>query len=91
MMSRKVSVPERLRFAEPDGGMFLWCAADVETDALLPLAVDRGVAFVPGTAFAVGTDHRRSLRLSFATASPDELDEAVRRLAAALDAHRSTV
>lgn len=77
---------DRLRFTEPDGGMFLWCAADVDTSELLERAVERGVAFVPGRAFAVAEDHARSLRLSFATASPDELDVAVGRLSAAFDA-----
>ena len=66
--------------------MFVWCATDVDTSDLLPRAVDAGVAFVPGRAFAVGEDHARSLRLSFATAPPAELDEAVRRLASAFEA-----
>ncbi|HYD10077.1 MAG TPA: PLP-dependent aminotransferase family protein [Acidimicrobiales bacterium] len=78
---------DRLRCSEPDGGMFLWCATDVDTTALLPTAIEHGVAFVPGRAFAVGTDHTQRLRLSFATAAPDELDEAVSRLASAFD-HR---
>jgi 2-aminoadipate transaminase len=77
---------ERFRFVEPDGGMFVWCSTDVDTSALLAPAVDRGVAFVPGRAFAVDDDHARSLRLSFATAAPSELDEAVRRLASAMAA-----
>lgn len=77
---------DRVHFVEPHGGMFVWCATDVDTSEVLPAAVDAGVAFVPGRAFAVGagTDHARSLRLSFATATPDEMDEAVRRLASVL-------
>lgn len=83
---------DRFAFAEPDGGMFVWghlTDATVDTRHVLPVAVDHGMAFVPGRAFAVSGAHPSSLRLSFATASPAELDEGVARLAAALDAYAS--
>jgi 2-aminoadipate transaminase len=77
----------RLAFQRPDGGMFLWgrLTGEVEAVPLLAAAVERGVAFVPGDAFYTGAGDPRTLRLSFATASPAELDEGVARLAAALD------
>jgi 2-aminoadipate transaminase len=55
-----------------------------DTDALLVAALGHGVAFVPGSAFSVDRRGGRGLRLSFATASPRQLDEAVSRLVAAL-------
>ncbi len=87
----------RLAFAEPDGGMCVWARVTgpaVDTTALLARALDAGVAFVPGRAFAVadrpgGTGagaHADHLRLSFATPQPDELREAARRLAVAAGA-----
>lgn len=84
---------DRLAFADPEGGMFLWArlsddlAPGVEGTDLLHRALEHRVAFVPGSAFAVepGT-HRRAIRLSFANGSPTELVEAVDRLAAALGA-----
>jgi 2-aminoadipate transaminase len=78
---------ERTVVSEPAGGMFLWLdLPGVDTDALLPVAIEHGTAFVPGSAFAV--DDRRSgqLRLSFATADPAGLAEGARRLATALGA-----
>jgi 2-aminoadipate transaminase len=76
---------DRLELHRPDGGMFLWGRIPgVDTEALLHRAVEEGVAFVPGTAFAVDGRPTDALRLSFATQAPDELDEAVRRLARAL-------
>ena len=77
---------DQLRFHPPSGGMFVWAefVDDVDTQQLLPSAVARGVAYVPGQAFAVGTDHHRCLRLSFVTTSPEQLLEGVRRLAAAV-------
>lgn len=78
---------DRLRFRTPDGGMFLWADGNgLDADALLPVAVEHGTAFVPGSAFAVDGGLRSSLRLSFATADPAGLAEAVRRLGAAVRA-----
>jgi 2-aminoadipate transaminase len=76
---------DRFEFHPPDGGMFVWgrFLDDVDTHVLLAQAVAQGVAFVPGQAFAVSGDHRRAMRLSFATVEPDQLAEGVRRLARA--------
>ena len=70
------------------GGMFVWASfpgCPVDTDELLARALEHGVAFVPGSAF----DHRgrpnRSARLCCATLSPELLDVAAARLAAAVD------
>ena len=49
--------------------------------SVLTDAVEGGVAFVPGSAFAVDRDLSDHLRLSFATVAADQLDEAVQRLA----------
>ncbi|MGE0796402.1 MAG: aminotransferase class I/II-fold pyridoxal phosphate-dependent enzyme, partial [Acidimicrobiia bacterium] len=82
---------DRLTFAAPAGGMFVWARlpGGGDTAELLPRAVDHGVAYVPGAAFAVDPEegrHRSALRLSFATGEPDELAEGARRLAGALGA-----
>ena len=77
---------DRFAFTPPAGGMFVWgrFTDDIDTHELLPKAVAEGMAFVPGQAFAVAGDHRAAARLSFATATPDQLEEGVRRLGAAL-------
>lgn len=74
-------------YHRPDGGMFVWASlpAGTRTDTLLPAALERGVAFVPGRAFAVQRDLSSHLRLSWSTASPAELNQAVIRLASALE------
>jgi 2-aminoadipate transaminase len=72
-------------YVRPEGGMFVWgSTAGVDTDELLLRALDAGVAFVPGSAFAVADNGPGALRLSFATASPDRLAEGCRRLRSAL-------
>jgi 2-aminoadipate transaminase len=83
---------DHLAFDDPEGGMFVWAHLTGGSDAttLLAAAIDCGVAFVPGAAFDVGSHsttgaHRQSLRLSFATGEADDLAEAARRLAVAID------
>lgn len=78
---------DRLEVPEVAGGLFLWGRAvdGTDTSALLAPAVAEGVAFVPGSAFAVGSRHAHDdrLRLSFAAVGADEADEAASRLAVA--------
>jgi len=74
-------------FNAPIGGMFMWARLPegIDTVALLPKAVARGVAFVPGAPFyADGKGDPRTLRLSFVTASVEEIDTAIAALAATL-------
>ena len=77
---------DRIAYAEPEGGMIVWArlAGGRDAEDLLPAAVAAGVADVPGPAFAVSQRHGDRLRLSFATPSPEEITEGVRRLATVL-------
>ncbi len=74
-----------LEFHEPEGGMFVWARFTDGTDtrALLSLALEQGMAFVPGDAFYADAAPRDRLRLSFTTETPDRLREGVARLRAA--------
>jgi 2-aminoadipate transaminase len=73
-----------VRFNTPAGGMFLWARMPegIDTVALLPQAVERGVAFVPGAPFYAGAGDPRTMRLSFVTASVAQIDTAIAALAA---------
>lgn len=73
----------------PDGGMFLWARlpAGVDSVELLPKAVERGVAFVPGAAFYADAGDPRTMRLSFVTASPAQIETGVAALAATIREH----
>jgi 2-aminoadipate transaminase len=72
---------------DPEGGFYFWVRLPAELDSrrLLDLALEEGVAFVPGQAFAVDADHRSALRFSISAPSPDRIDEGVRRLRRAFD------
>ena len=70
----------------PAGGMFFWVELpeSVDAAALLPLAIERGVAFVPGAAFFADEPRRNTLRLSFVTVAPDAIERGVQAIADAL-------
>ncbi|MGV9413307.1 aminotransferase-like domain-containing protein [Nocardia sp. NPDC003693] len=76
---------DRVVATDASGGMFVWVdfTDGTDTQALLPRALDAGVAYVPGAAFAVDTDYGHSMRLCFTTSDADVLTEAVGRLARA--------
>ena len=76
----------RLSWNTPDGGMFLWARLPQGLRAvdLLPLAVEQGVAFVPGAPFYAGHGDERTLRLSFVTPSVEEIHRGVAALARAM-------
>jgi 2-aminoadipate transaminase len=76
-----------LSWNTPAGGMFVWARLPRGMSAveLLPHAVDQGVAFVPGSPFYAGQDDPRTLRLSFVTPSPAEIERGVEALARAIE------
>jgi DNA-binding transcriptional MocR family regulator len=66
--------------------MFIWAqlSSQVNTAELLPKAAAEGVLFVPGRPFFATHPKVNYLRLSFATQTPEEIEEGVRRLARAI-------
>ena len=72
------------RFVEPEGGYFLWVDLPQGTDvaALFDAAAARGVQFVKGSDFVLDGGES-SLRLAYSGVTPAEIEEGIRRLAAA--------
>ncbi|RYF38539.1 MAG: PLP-dependent aminotransferase family protein, partial [Comamonadaceae bacterium] len=79
-------MPAEVEWNTPAGGMFLWARLPegVEAVELLPRAVDKGVAFVPGAAFYADQADARTMRLSFVTASVEQINIGIAALAAAI-------
>ena len=79
-------MPPGCRWNVPSGGMFFWVelGAGVDATALLPRAVERGVAFVPGAAFYAAHPRSNTLRLSFVTVPPAQIERGIQLLAQAL-------
>ena len=93
---RKIALQRALRdelrgldasWTDPQGGFFLWLdlPASIDTEALFPVALEEGVAFIPGPAFSVGGRFASALRLAFSAEAPERAREGVRRLARAID------
>ena len=80
-----------LTYTDPEGGMFLWATLpdNIDTARLFPLAVEEGVAFVPGESFYSGAGPKNTMRLNYTNATPEKIDEGVRRLARALARYHS--
>ncbi|MBK7005398.1 MAG: PLP-dependent aminotransferase family protein [Burkholderiales bacterium] len=83
-------MPADVTWNTPSGGMFLWARLPegMNAQTLLPLAVEKGVAFVPGAAFYNDHADPRTMRLSFVTPNVDEIRTGVAALAAAIQQHR---
>jgi DNA-binding transcriptional MocR family regulator len=73
------------RFVAPDGGYFLWVELPdgVDSTKLVAAAAEHGVAIVDGDDF-VADGRSGAIRLSFAPVTPEQIDEALPRLAAAV-------
>ena len=77
-----------LSYVQPDGGMFLWAKwtdASINSAVLLKYALPEKMIFVPGEHFYADAPEHHSVRLSFATPTPKQLDEGIRRLAVAVE------
>ena len=74
---------EDIEWTHPKGGLFLWVTLPENMDAgdLFHEAVDENVAFVPGENFYVNGKGKNTMRLSFSSTSPEEIDEGIKRLA----------
>lgn len=78
-------------FRRPEGGYFLWVSLPEDEGhdvaRITAEAAARGVAIVPGTDFLLEGGHN-SFRLAYSAVQPGDVDEGVRRLAAAIEAAR---
>lgn len=76
-------LPRDVGFTPPQGGLFIWLRlpAGVSSEALLPLACQQGMAFMPGTRFFPDPSQGEAyIRLNFAGQPPERIAEAIRRL-----------
>jgi 2-aminoadipate transaminase len=78
------TMPPDFTWTHPEGGMFLWvtCPERVNTNELMREALARKVLFVPGRDFFPDASGQRFMRLNFSNASPEQIREGIRRLAA---------
>jgi DNA-binding transcriptional MocR family regulator len=74
--------PPGTTWTHPAGGFYVWVTLPpgLDATALLPLAIEHKVAYVPGTAFYADGRGRGAMRLSFSYPPEDTIREGIRRL-----------
>ena len=83
---------DALAYTAPQGGLFFWAnltgahGAVKDGNAFAKSAIGKGVAFVPGAPFFANDPDLSSIRLSFATADVEKIEEGIARLGQALKA-----
>ncbi len=78
----KECFPAGTSLVTPEGGMFIWAELPEEYNCtdLFKKAVEKKVAYVPGTHFYNSGGHNNTLRLNFTMADPDTIKEGMSRL-----------
>ncbi len=76
-------MPSGTSWTHPAGGFFVWVTLPegLDTQAMLPRAVDARVAYVPGGAFYADGQGARNVRLSYCFPPPDRIRVGVERFA----------
>jgi len=86
----KRELGDAIAFEQPGGGLFFWARLTgangklADANVLAQRAIEKLVAFVPGAPFFAGKPDVATLRLSFATANIEKIEEGIARLGAAL-------
>jgi 2-aminoadipate transaminase len=74
--------PPEATWTHPEGGFFLWVTLPeyFDTEQMLSVALEHGVAYVPGTNCYPNGEGRHSMRLAFCYEPPEKLREGIKRL-----------
>jgi 2-aminoadipate transaminase len=74
--------PSHVRWTRPEGGLFIWATLPEAVSALklLPAAVEEKVSYIPGGPFFAEGGGENTLRLNFSNASPERINEGMKRL-----------
>ena len=79
--------PADTAWTQPEGGFYVWVTLPrwVDAQAMLAAAVERRVAYVPGTAFYPDGRGRNQMRLAFCHPTEERIREGIGRLGALLE------
>ncbi|WP_238523636.1 PLP-dependent aminotransferase family protein [Acidilobus saccharovorans] len=76
-------MPDGSHWFRPRGGLFafIYLPEGVDTSDMLQMAIDRGVAYVPGRSFFSDGSGANAMRINFSYLPPDKLREGIRIIA----------
>jgi 2-aminoadipate transaminase len=78
--------PGDTKWSRPVGGMFVfaWVSQKLDTAKLLPTALERGVAYVPGSSFFHDFSGKNTMRLNFSFPTKEQLKKGIQLLGSLL-------
>ena len=75
-------MPKEVHWTHPEGGLFVWATLPTYLDAtaMLPRAIARNVAYVPGEGFYAGGAGKNHVRLNFSFVEPERIRRGIELL-----------
>lgn len=82
-----------LSYVIPQGGMFFWLELheSINTKDLLPKAIEKGVAYVPGAPFYVSNPKHNTFRLNYTHSVPEKIEYGMSQLVSVLEEAYTTI
>jgi 2-aminoadipate transaminase len=75
-------MPKEVHWTHPEGGLFVWATLPsyLDATAMLPRAIGRNVAYVPGEGFYAGGAGKNHMRLNFSFVEPERIRRGIELL-----------
>jgi 2-aminoadipate transaminase len=75
-------MPEEVYWTHPDGGFFVWVTLPeyLDATAMLPQAIQRNIAYVPGEGFYADGAGKNCMRLNFSFVEPEKIRRGIELL-----------
>jgi 2-aminoadipate transaminase len=75
-------MPKEVHWTHPEGGLFVWATLPsyLDATAMLPRAIARNVAYVPGEGFYAGGSGKNHMRLNFSFVEPERIRRGIELL-----------
>ncbi len=82
-------MPKEVHWTHPEGGLFVWATMPSYLDAtnMLPRAISRNVAYVPGEGFYAGGEGKNCMRLNFSFVEPEKIRRGIELLSEVIRDH----
>lgn len=76
-------MPKDVYWTHPEGGLFVWATLPsyLDATAMLPRAISKNVAYVPGEGFYAGGEHKNNMRLNFSFVESEKIRRGIEILA----------
>jgi 2-aminoadipate transaminase len=84
-------MPENITWTEPQGGLFLFVTlpGDLDSDSIFRKAIEKNVAFVPGSTFFCNNSGSNTMRINFSFSDLKDIEEGVKRLSIVIREERT--